>query len=178
MNENLELNLELKLQAWLDGELSAPKARRVDPQIVGDEEASPLITELQAIKSALAGNETARTVPETRAFYWSKIERQIQRQARSPRAVQAPRQAVWRRWLAPLAGFAALACMLLLAVNPFAPPAFDEISSTGEGMEAVTFHDQSAGMTVVWLTDTAPARPVESPDAKTPDTGDSEVEVE
>ncbi len=178
MNDHLELNLELELQAWLDGELSAPKARRIDPKIVGDEEASRLITEMQAIKSALAGNEMARTVPETRALYWSKIERQVQRQAHSLRPVQAPRQAMWRCWLAPVLGFAALACLLLLAVKPYAPPAFDEISSTGEGMEAVTFHDQSAGMTVVWLTDTAPARPIESPDAKTPDTGDSEVEVE
>jgi anti-sigma-K factor RskA len=178
MNDNLELNLELELQAWLDGELSAPKARRTDPKIVGDEEASRLIAELQAIKSALAGNETARTVPETRAFYWSKIERQIQRQTRGSHAAQAPRQAAWRCWLAPLAGFAALTGMLLLAVNPFAPPAFNETSSTSEGMEAVTFHDQSAGMTVVWLTDTAPARPAESPDARTPDPGHSEVEVE
>ena len=181
MNDNLDVNLEkleLELQAWLDGELSAPKARRTDPKIVGDEEASRLITEMQAIKSALAGNETARTVPETRAFYWSKIERQIQRQTPGPRAVQAPRQAVWRRWLEPLAGFAALACLLLLAVKPHAPPTFDEISSTGQGMEAVTFHDQSGGMTVVWLTDTAPAQLIESPDAKTPEPGDSEVEVE
>jgi hypothetical protein len=77
-----------------------------------------------------------------------------------------------------LVGVAALACLLLLAVEPYAPPAFNEISSTGEGMEAVTFHDQSAGMTVVWLTDTAPARTTESPDARTPNTEDSEVEVE
>src|SRR5271157_720339 len=124
MNDNLELNLELELQAWLDGELSAPKARRIEPEIVGDEEASRLITELQAIKSALAGNEMPRTVPETRAFYWSKIERQIQRQATGSRAVQSPPHAAWRRWLAPWAGFAALACLLLLAVNPLAPPAF------------------------------------------------------
>jgi anti-sigma-K factor RskA len=178
MNENLELNLELELQAWLDGELSERKARRIDPKIVGDEEASRLISELQAIKSALAGNETARTVPETRAFYWSKIERQIQRQTPAPRPVQTPRQPVWRRWFAPLAGFAALTCLLLVAVKPHAPPALDEISSTGEGMEAVTFHDQATGMTVVWLTDTAPARPVESPDAQTPDTEDTKVEVE
>jgi anti-sigma-K factor RskA len=171
-------NLELKLQAWLDGELSAPEARRIGQEIAGDTEASRLVTELQAIKSALAGNEMALAVPETREFYWSKIERQIQREARSPRAVQAPRQAAWRHLLAPLAAFAGLACMLLLAVKPFAPPIFDEISSTGEGMEAVTFHDQSAGMTVVWLADAEQAQPIELPEAKTPDTGDSEVEME
>ena len=32
----------------------------------------------------MAGNEMAVTVPETREFYWSKIERQIEREARSP----------------------------------------------------------------------------------------------
>jgi len=171
-------NLELKLQAWLDGELSEPEARRISREIAGDAEADRLVTDLRALKSALAGNETAMTVPETREFYWSKIERQIQSEARNPRTVQAPRQTAWLRWLSPLAGFAALACMMLLAIRPFAPPAFDEISSTGEGMEAVTFHDQSAGMTVVWLADTEQAQPIESPDVKTLEPGDSEVEME
>jgi anti-sigma factor RsiW len=171
-------NLELKLQAWLDGELSAPEARRIGQEIAGDAEASRLAAELQAVKSALAGNEMAVPVPETREFYWSKIERQIQRETRRPRPVQSPRQSAWRRWLSPLAGFAGLACMLLLAVKPFAPPAFDEISSTGEGMEAVTFHDQSAGMTVVWLADTEQAQPAELPAARTPDAGDPDVERE
>jgi len=125
MNDKLEMNLELELQAWLDGELPAQKARRTDPKIVGDEEASRLIAELQAIKNALAGNEMPRTVPETRACYWSKIERQIQRPAPGPRAVQTPRQAVWRCWFTPLAGFAALGCLFLLALKPYAPPALD-----------------------------------------------------
>jgi hypothetical protein len=178
MNENLELNLELELQAWLDGELSAAKVRCADLKIVGDEDASRLISELQAVKTAMAGNEMPRPVPETREFYWSKIERQIQRQTQGPRAVRAPHHAAWRRWLVPVAGFAVLSCILLLVAKPFAPPAFDEISSAGEGMEVVTFHDQAAGMTVVLVTDTAQAQPVATPDVKSPDTGDSEVKVE
>jgi anti-sigma-K factor RskA len=171
-------NFELKLQAWMDGELSASDARRIGQEIAADAEAGPLIAELQAVKTAMAGNELAWTVPETREFYWSKIERQIQREARNARPFQAPRQAAWRRWLAPLSGFAALACMLYLAVKPPALPTFDEISSTGEGMETVTFNDQSAGMTVVWLADTEQAQPTETPTAASPETGDSEVEME
>jgi len=173
-------DLELKLQAWLDGELSAPEARRISQEIAGDAELSGLVTELRDIKSALAGNETLRAVPETREFYWSKIERQIEREARSPGAMPTggSRRAAWLRWFSPLAGFAALACMLLLAVKPVAPSAFDEISSVGEGMEAVTFHDQTAGMTVVWLADTVQAQPVETPEVKTPDTGDTDAEME
>jgi anti-sigma factor RsiW len=170
---------ELKLQSWLDGELSDPEARSLGREIADDAEAGRLFAELQAIKDTLAGNELPLTVPETREFYWSKIERQIQREARNPRVVQAPRPAPWLRWLSSLAGFSALACMLFLAVRQPALPTFDEISSTGEGMEAVTFHDQSAGMTVVWLADTEQAQQVEAaPAAKTPDTEDTQVEME
>ena len=159
MNENLELNAELELQAWLDGELSGTRARRIEPKIVGDEDASRLVVELRSVKNALAGNEPARTLPESREFFWSKIEREIQRQTPGARVMDAPREAGWRRWFAPGAGFAALACLLLLALDPFAPPVLDEISPTGPGMEAVTFHDEAAGMTVVWLTDTTQAQP-------------------
>jgi hypothetical protein len=171
-------NLQFKLQAWLDGELSAPEARLIGKEVAGDVEAGRLAAELRAVKSALAGNETAMPIPETREFYWSKIARQIQRESRNPRADQSSRRAAWRRWLSPLAGFAGLASMLLLALQPFAPPVFDEISSTDEGMEAVTFHDQSAGMTVVWLSDTEQAQPVELPNTDKPDPGESEIEVE
>jgi len=170
MNDNIELDL----QARLDGELPAAEGRRIEREIAGGEEAGRLIAELRFVKDSLAGNEMARTVPETREFYWSKIEREIQAQAQA----QAPRRAIWSRWLAPAAGFGALACLLLLAVIPINQPAFDETSSTGEGLEAVTFHDQAAGMTVVWLTDTAPAQPAGSPDLKTPHTGNREAEVE
>jgi hypothetical protein len=156
-------NLELELQAWLDGEGPAPEAQSFDRE---------LMAQLQAVKGALAGNEMARSVPETREFYWSKIEREIQRQA------PAPRQAFWPRWLAPLAGFGALACLLVLAANPFAPAAFDEASSAGEGMEAITFHDRSAGMTVVWVTGSAQAEPDQSPGIKTPNAADSEPKVD
>jgi len=172
----MNTNFELKLQAWLDGELSAAEAQRIGQEITGDAEASQIVAELRSIKTALAGNEPVLTVPETREFYWSKIERQIEREARSPRTVPPPRVAAWRRWLTPLSGFAAMACMLYLAVRPPALPTFDEISSTGEGMEAVTFHDQSAGMTVVWLADPSEqAQPIQTPAVQTPDAGDTEA---
>jgi hypothetical protein len=148
-------NRELKLQAWLDEELSTGEARALGDNLVSDAEGTRLVAELRGIREAMAGQELTRTVPETREFYWSKIARQIEREAQqAPQPVTASRWIAWQRWLATSAGFAALACVLLLAVKPFATPTFDEISATGEGMEAVTFHDQSAGMTVVWLQDT------------------------
>jgi anti-sigma factor RsiW len=184
-------NLELKLQAWLDGELSGAEARRINDEIAADAGASRLVEELKAVKGLLAGNELALTVPESRDFYWSKIEREIRNQAR-PQPAPTFRTPAWVRWLSPLSGLAAFTCIILLAVKPTAAPTFDEISSTGEGVEAVTFHDQSADMTVVWLADStqpqtqpqtqtpevSPEGTAVPPDHATPDPGDTDVEME
>lgn len=145
--------LELKVQAWLDGELPDAEARRIGEWVARDAEASALAAELGCMRQAIASHQAAVTLGESREFYWSKIARQIEREAGRQHAPALSWSARWRRFSAALAGMAALACVLFMAVRQFASPTFDEISATGEGMEAVTFHDQSAQMTVVWLQD-------------------------
>jgi anti-sigma factor RsiW len=156
-------DLQLKVQAWVDGELSDHEARKIGEWIASDAEASALAAELGSVKEAMSNNEIAVTLTDSRDFYWSKIERQIQREA----AMAAPRKmpwfAGWRRFLAPACGVAALACVLLVAVRQAGTPNFDEISSTIDGMEAVTFHDQSSQTTIVWLQDNTPAAAEQAP---------------
>jgi hypothetical protein len=152
----MKQNLQLKVQAWLDGELPEGEARRIAEWVAGDAEASALAAELGCIKEAMLGNEAAATLGESREFYWSKIERQIQREAGQRRVEATPWFARWRRYLAPALGVAALACVLVVAVKQARTPVYDEISSTIDGMEAVTFHDQSSQATIVWLEDNAP----------------------
>ena len=152
-------DLQLKVQAWLDGELPDQEARQVGEWIAHDTEASALAAELGSVQRALSGNETHAVLTDGRDFYWSKIERQIRREAaQAPVYAPVPWYARLRRYMAPMAGAAVLGCALLMAVVQHSSPPFDETSSTGGGMEALTFHDQSAGMTVVWLQDnSAPA---------------------
>jgi hypothetical protein len=160
-------DLQLKVQAWLDGELPDHEARRFAEWVAGDAEASALASELGCVKQAMLGNETAAALDDSREFYWSKIERQIQREAGLQGKAAIPWYARWRRYLAPAIGVAALACLMVVAVKQNETPTFDEVSSTIDGMEAVTFHDQSSQMTVVWLQDNAPApaqdKPVQAP---------------
>jgi anti-sigma factor RsiW len=144
-------DLELKVQAWLDGELPEHEARRIGQWIARDAEASALAAELGCVRQALSRHEAPVTVGESREFYWSKIERQIQREAAVPGKDSLPWLARWRKYLEPAAGVVALTCVILMAVMQAGSRTFDEISSPGDGMEAVTFHDQSAQMTVVWL---------------------------
>ncbi len=153
-------DLELKVQAWLDGELPDHEARKMGEWIAHDSEAAALAAELGCVRQAMFRQEAASPLSEGREFYWSKIQRQIQREATIRRPEGVPWYARWRRYTGPLIGAAALACVLVLAVLRGGSPAFDETSSTGDGMEAVTFHDQSAQMTVVWLQDSSAAAEV------------------
>ena len=62
-------DLELKLQALADGELSEPEAGRLRRLAAADPQAGRLLAELQTIKAAFLDNELTVAVPETREFY-------------------------------------------------------------------------------------------------------------
>jgi len=149
-------NLELELQSYLDGELSARDRRRVEERLASDSQAQQLFAELQTTKSVLTQNEPELKLPESHDFYWSKIERQIQRESRETQKEPARILPIfaWRKFLAPMVGAAAMLAFLMVSVKQFSPVvAYDDITDTSEEMEALTFHDESAGMTVVWLQD-------------------------
>lgn len=146
---------ELKLQAWLDGEMPADEAARFSQAVASDPEASALLAELTIIKTAMHGNELSVKVPDTREFYWSQIEREILRQEPKAASAPAPKPSFLtqlRRFLVPLTGTAAVVALLVVSVKQSIPaPSFTEITMTSSDMETMTFHDQSSKMTVVWL---------------------------
>jgi anti-sigma factor RsiW len=163
----MKKDLQLKVQSWVDGELPDGEARRAGEWIARDAEASALAAELGGIKQSLLGNEPSVTLGESREFYWSQIERRIQREATRTGSRSTPWYVRLQKYLAPALGVTALACLVIVAVRQAGPPTFDEVSSTIDGMEAVTFHDQSSQMTIVWLQDNTPAA-VEQQPAKAP----------
>src|SRR6185295_13039907 len=93
---------QLKLQAWVDGELTAKDAAEVSAWVANDNAAKSLADELRMAKTVLAGNEPEYAVPASREFYWSAIERQISREEVKPAAVASGWVLQWRRWLAPV----------------------------------------------------------------------------
>jgi len=147
------MNRELKLQAWLDGELPQQEAALFHEELASRPEDQKQAAELNAVKSVLVpANEVVVKVPETREFYWSQIQRRIQHEESKPAMVSESFIARWRRFLFPLAGVAGATAILLLSARQFVPTAaFDESTDLSSEMESMTFHDFSAGMTVVWL---------------------------
>jgi anti-sigma factor RsiW len=146
-------DFQLKLQAYLDGELSEHETREVEAALADDADARALLTELRNTAGALANFGADLKLPESREFFWSKIQREIQRQgiAASGHPTPVP---LWRRFLIPAGAFAALVLVGLIGLKSFGPPnnagsVAVETVLTDSG--AMTYRDEAEGMTVVWL---------------------------
>lgn len=155
---------QLKVQAFLDGELPESDSREVAAWLARDGDASALLGELKNTRNALKEFEPGTAgvppvlgvkLPESREFYWSKIKREIERTA--PEAAPAEKASLFtwfRRALMPLGTVAALAVVALVAIHSFSGSQH-VIPMTASVMagnsSAFTYRDDAQNMTVVWL---------------------------
>ena len=166
----MDYEAQLKLQSYLDGELPEAEARQVANWLAQDREATALLAQLRNTRQAMAGFESELRLPESREFYWSKIKREIERLEPTP-PVREPVTPFWlhmRRFLVPLS-VAAVAVVAILATNR------QVLSGGSDGFRtktaladsgAFTYHDYSAGTTLVWL-----SYPADNEVADTDETG-------
>jgi anti-sigma factor RsiW len=155
---------ELRLQAYLDNEVSSSEAREIASWIARDAEAKALCQELQATKAALAPeNELPVNVPDSREFYWSKIERAIEHAEREPVRRSSP-QSWWLRLLAPVAGTALLAIFVFTSISFNGPEGLARGGQriTSETDSSITFYSPEHHMNVIWI---ASAQPADESDA-------------
>lgn len=157
----MKRDLQLKVQAYLDNELSPSEARKISDWITSDPEARNLYTELKQTREIVAANEPVAKLDDSRDFYWSKIERAIAAAERETPASTA--RSWWLRLLAPAAGVAALFALLLSVVDrggqppvTFAPSMASANSALHEfeaapDVSTITFRSEAEGVTVVWL---------------------------
>jgi len=160
------------LQAHLDGELSEADSRAVAARLAQDSEAAALLAELRNTRKAMAGSELVLKLPESREFFWPKIEREILRQPKpEPRLRPNPISALLRRFLVPsAAALAVLAVVLTLTFarrGGVASPQLAEIELLAPNMSASMFRDQSEQMTMVWLYDRADSQVTVEPTSGT-----------
>lgn len=114
------------------------------------------------VKEALRGSEPVVTVPASREFYWSQIERRLDRVEAESAATSAGGSS-WSGWmrrvLLPLTGTAVAGLVLLMSLRDGSLPGVsvaslhEETESPLEETSAVTFRSESEKVTVVWLYD-------------------------
>ena len=146
----------IKLQAHLDGELTGREAQQVAAWIENDAEARALFAELQQTKTLLAGNEPEMRLPESREFFWSKIERDIQRLESAPAEKESPAWVLFfRRHLRGIAVTSAAAALLVFGafqMNLVSPGMFEEIDNPlDDDTGSFSFRSESQKNTLVWI---------------------------
>lgn len=142
---------QLKIQAFLDGELPESEAREFAALLARDPAAAALHAELKHTRQAMAGAEEARVLPETREFFWSKIQREIERAERA--TTPSPEPSLWtlvRGWFRPVGVIAAIALVALLALLPSGTGSSAMVAALADG-NAITFRDETTGTTFVWF---------------------------
>jgi anti-sigma factor RsiW len=161
---------QLKLQAYLDGELSESQAREILAWTQRDGEAALLLAELKNTRQAMAGAAPQMKVSESREFYWSKIAREIQRP--EPQRISVPDGslfAVLRRFLLPASALATLVIAGLFAhfnnpklgLESVADADTPTVETAMADSDATTYRDASEGTTLVWFSSTADDSPAQ-----------------
>ncbi len=145
------MNTELKLQALLDGELDARERREVEGLLAQDVQSAVLMQELKWMKAAVAGNEAEVKLPETREFYWSKIERSIETAEKQAAAAPAGR-AWWLKLLYPATGLAAMVAVMFVVSGGRTTDGADT-ESVPEDVNAISFRSEAEAMSVVYVAD-------------------------
>lgn len=149
---------ELKLQAYLDGELSGADQAEITNLLRADKGARSLAAEMGAIKAALHDYAAQPVkVPASREFYWSGIERQI-RSAEKRELLETEDRPGWltslSRFLVPAGALAALITAGLLTATQtgmFEPKRVTRLESALASPGAFTYRDFGNGTTLVWL---------------------------
>lgn len=143
----------LKVQSFVDGELPESEQGEIASLIARDPDVSGLVKELKQTRQALAQFDGKVELPESREFYWSRIQREIER---FPLEEPEPRKVSFgpliMRWLIPATCLVALvAAGFLFLPNPWS--AGDEVTwqAASDNVNAFTYRDYEEGLTVMWL---------------------------
>lgn len=142
-------DLQLKLQAYLDGELSSGDTQAIQGLLARDPAARDLLAELSNTRDAIVAHEATIKVPESREFYWSKIQREIGREPKSVPVASFSLAAWLHRALVPAGAAAGVVIAILLSL-PQANGVGD-VTSTSSDTATFTYHNYATGTTLVWL---------------------------
>ena len=152
MKEN---EIELKIQALVDGELTEFEAGKLRDRIKNDIRLQILHERLTQMKDLISTHEMPRVLPESSDFYWSKISQKIEV---GGSAAQSSAQSLGMKWvfrrLAPLLGIASVALLITLQ-GPNLPDLGIVLNHNHEllsdEIDVMTFNSADDSMSVVWI---------------------------
>ncbi len=154
----ITLEQKLKIQAYLDGELSKSEAKKIEFLIASDPEAKQAFEELKCAADVLQNNEPEIKMPISRELYWNNIYNQIQQSESEPVSVidyirHIKEVLFGKKYLVPVTA-TIIAVLSIFLIKDLAKPIDDHlvfIESTSEEVGSFSFRVQSENMFVVWI---------------------------
>jgi len=143
---------QLKVLAYVDGELAGAELVEAEALIARDADAAALANELRMTRAVLRVNEPEAELPMPHGAYWAAIAREIEREPQP--AIDwtlLVRPAFWLRYLAPVAAVGAIVMVAVLQTNPGAAVGDGEELFTSPEASAVVYHSDEQKMTVIWM---------------------------
>ena len=106
---------KLRIQAWMDGELAPKEAAQIATLIEQNPESLALSEELRVVENALHFGEKPAILDDSRDFYWSQIERQIDAGEPLPEPYVGPVTASSNllRWMVPVGSLGAIVILMV-----------------------------------------------------------------
>lgn len=153
-----DMEAQLRLQAYADGELPAAEVAAVEALLAKDADARATVEALRTTRTVLRDYAAGVHVPETREFYWSKIQREIERQERQQERAAAPAAHFWlallRRMIVPAGALAAVMIagfVTLRQAGVLAPARVPAVEASLSGGGTFTYRNFATRTTLVWL---------------------------
>jgi anti-sigma factor RsiW len=151
----MNVDVGIRLQAYLDGELTGREAQQVAALIESDAGARALFGELQQTRTWLKSNEPELSLPESREFFWSKVEREIEPLEKTPASGGPSWLFFLRRHVAAVGGLTVAAALVIFAaVQMNVVPTgglLEEIDNPLDEVGTFSFRSESQKMTLVWI---------------------------
>ena len=154
MKEN---EIELKIQALVDGELTESEAEQIRECMGNDVRFQILYAQLIQTKDLISKHEMPRILPESGDFYWTKIAQEI---GGVEPANQVSNNSLVIKWLfrrlAPLLGIAAIVLLITLQQPSMLDLDIEfesdhELELVDDDIEVMTFNSFDDSMSIVWL---------------------------
>jgi len=152
----------LEIQAWIDGELPPPRTAQTANLVQSNDQAQALADEMRAVQSSLRIGEDQAQLDDSRDFYWSQIESQIELQIEAEEPIPAVLEpklspspvASLMRWVVPAGSLAAIFALVITfgtmsninSKDDFAPDTAPFLSRPAQTPSANTGHTESSGM--------------------------------
>lgn len=154
----MTLEQQLKIQAYIDGELSRREAKKVEALIASDPEARRLFEELKFASTAIRENEPEIKMPLSRELFWNRIAQQINQSEPDPIPLldyikQIIRVAFGRKYWVPVTAtiIAVIGIFLLKDVIKPIEDYLVVVETPSDDVGSYSFRAQSEKMFVVWI---------------------------